>query len=79
MTKQPIDNPLQGEGDYQAARRYRKSVRDFVRSGSVETAAGSAAPDSPRDAEALKRAEQSGASHSKGEGSLVSSKNKTDE
>ncbi len=79
MTNETDDKSLQGEGDYQAAKRYRKSARNFVKSGHVEGAAKAAAPDSAEEAEKMKKAEKAGASHSKGEGSLVSSKNKTNE
>ena len=58
---------VQGEGDYEAARRYDKSVEDFARSGKVDEAAQAAAPQSPQQASELERAEREGASHSKGE------------
>lgn len=34
---------MQGEGDYDAARRFRKAEEDFVRTGSVEQKAKEAA------------------------------------
>lgn len=58
---------VQGEGDYKAARRHRESVRTFVKSGRVDKAARDAAPKTVQEDEALKRAEQTGESHSKGE------------
>jgi hypothetical protein len=79
MKKKPSNKSVQGEGDYIAAERYRKSVRDFVESGEVEDAAQAAPPDSTEEAEDLKRAEEEGASRSKGEGSLVTSKDKSNE
>ena len=68
---------VQGEGDYEAGRRYDKASRDFAESGKVEQAARDAAPHDAREAEELKRAEEAGKSHSKGEGPLVSDKRKT--
>ena len=79
MTKKPISKTVQGEGDYKAAERYRKSVFAFVKSGKVKGAAQAAAPHSTKEAVDLKCAEKAGASHSKGEGSLVTSKDKTNE
>ena len=58
---------VQGEGDYEAARRYDKSAQDFAQSGKVAEAARKAQPNDPKEAEALKRAEEAGKSRSKGE------------
>ena len=77
MTSTPKKDEVQGEGDYEAARRYDKAARDFAESGKVEPAAHEAAPDSPAQAEEMKRAEEIGKSHSKGEGRLVSDERKT--
>lgn len=64
----PKDNPdLQGEGNYDATRRYDKAAHEFAQSGKVDDAARAAKPASPEEAEALKRAERAGRSHSKGE------------
>jgi hypothetical protein len=67
--KLPVDNdpPMQGEGNYTAARRYDKAQREFVESGQVPEAARDAAPDSAAEAEELQRAEREGRAHSKGE------------
>ena len=47
----PADTPkkdeVQGEGDYQAARRYDKSASEFAESGKVEEAARDAKRTSP--------------------------------
>jgi hypothetical protein len=51
---------LQGEGNYDAARRHRKSVEDFVESGEVERSARDAAPRSAEEAKELRDAEQQG-------------------
>ena len=76
MSTTPRDDKVQGEGDYEAGRRYDKASRDFAESGRVEPAARDAAPDDAREAEDIERAEQEGKSHSKGEGPLVSDKRK---
>ena len=58
---------IQGEGDYEAGRRYDKATRDFVDAGKVDEAAEAAAPDSATEADELRRAEREGRAHSKGE------------
>ena len=58
---------LQGEGNYDAARRHRESVEEFVESGQVESAARNAAPRNEAEAEEMQAAEQAGQSHAKGE------------
>jgi len=76
MSTNPRDDQVQGEGDYDAARRYDKASRDFAESGRVEPAAHDAAPEDEREAEDLEHAEDEGKSHSKGEGPLVSDRRK---
>ena len=64
----PTDNKdLQGEGNYDATRRYDKAARDFAESGQVDDAARAAEPRDAAEAEQLKRAEEVGKSRSKGE------------
>ena len=63
ITRQPV----QGEGDYQAARRHRDSVQTFVKSGKVAQAARGAEPATTEEADALRQAEITGEAHSKGE------------
>lgn len=58
---------VQGEGDYEAARRYDKSARDFAQSGQVKPAARRAKPRTPEEEAQLKRAEEIGKSRTKGE------------
>jgi hypothetical protein len=58
---------VQGEGNYEAARRYDEAQKRFVDSGRVEEAAEQAAPKSEAEAEALRRAEEAGKSHAKDE------------
>lgn len=67
VNKPTPDKDLQGEGNYDATRRYDKAAREFVQSGKVDDAAHAAEPDSPQQAEDLKRAEEVGKSHAKGE------------
>ena len=55
----------QGEGDYEAARRYRKDVDDYMKSADVDKAAHSAAPKSPDKQREMDEAERAGRSHSK--------------
>jgi hypothetical protein len=75
MSTTPARNDqVQGEGDYEAGRRYDKASREFAESGKVEPAAHDAAPEDAREAEELGRAEEEGKSHSRGEGPLVSNK-----
>ena len=73
MSESPKDE-VQGEGDYDAGRRYDKATREFAESGKVEPAARDAAPETHAEADELKKAEDIGMSHSKGEGSMVSDK-----
>jgi hypothetical protein len=67
---------VQGEGDYDAARRYDKAAQDFAKSGKVDRAAHDAAPESAEQADELRKAEDIGKSHSKGEGPQQSRKRK---
>ena len=71
MNKPTPGKELQGEGNYDATRRYDKATREFVQSGKVDAAAHAAEPGSPEQAESLKRAEEIGKSHSKGEDPAV--------
>jgi hypothetical protein len=63
MTKQKI----QGEGDYEATRRYRKRTEEFLENNDVEEAAEQAAPESAAEAEELKAAEAAGKRRAKEE------------
>ena len=77
MATTPRNDQVQGEGDYDAARRYDKATREFVESGKVEPAAHDAAPGSAQEAEEMQQAEETGKSHSKAKGEdLVSDKRK---
>ncbi|MBT2321875.1 hypothetical protein J7E62_05830 [Variovorax paradoxus] len=70
-TKSP---DLQGEGNYDATRRYDKAQAEFVKSGKVDEAARRAAPKTDAEAEEMKKAEQEGKSHAKGEDPLLDTK-----
>ena len=59
------DKDLQGEGNYDAARRHRESAEKFVKSGAVEHAAREAAPHNIDEAREMRDAEQAGKSHAK--------------
>jgi hypothetical protein len=58
---------VQGEGDYDAARRYRENVTDFVNKGEVEKLAEKAQPLSAKDAREMALAEESARARSKGD------------
>lgn len=77
MNDAPKKDEVQGEGDYEATRRYDKAQEEFNKSGKVEEAMRNAAPKTPQEAEEMKRAEEIGKSHSKGEGKGMSDKNQT--
>ncbi len=60
------DKPnIQGEGDYDAAQRYRKEVKDFVNKADIDKAAHEAAPHSPDEQREMDEAERTGRAHSK--------------
>ncbi|MEP7099712.1 MAG: hypothetical protein ABI781_04340 [Burkholderiales bacterium] len=67
MSESSDNKDLQGEGNYDATRRYDKAASDFAKSGKVDEAARAAQPGSAEEAEELKRAEDAGKSHAKGE------------
>lgn len=58
---------VQGEGDYEAARRHRESATGFVRSHDIEAEAREAAPRTPDDARAMLEAERKGRARTRGE------------
>lgn len=67
MSKPNIPSEVQGEGDYEATRRYRKRTEEFLENNDVEKAAIRAAPESAAEAEELKAAEAAGKERAKGE------------
>jgi hypothetical protein len=58
---------VQGEGDYEATRRYRKRTRQYLENNDVEKAAIRAAPRSRAEAESMQAAEAAGKRRAKGE------------
>jgi hypothetical protein len=61
------DPKIQGEGDYEAARRHRKRVTEYVENNDVEKAAIRAAPENAAVADELETAEAEGKARAKGE------------
>jgi hypothetical protein len=58
---------VQGEGNYEAARRYREGVSEFLEHADVEDIAHRAAPTSPLEARELALAAEKGQLRSKGD------------
>ncbi len=56
---------VQGEGDYDAARRYRRDVEHFVRENDTEELARDAEPKSCAEADELAKAEAEGLARSR--------------
>ena len=61
----PGVDPIQGEGDYRAAREYREDVQQFLQHADVEKAARDAAPRNRSEARELERAEAQGRSRAR--------------
>jgi hypothetical protein len=59
------ESKIQGEGDYEAARRYRDKTKKFIDSGQVESAARDAEPHSDVEQAEMDQAEQEGLRHRK--------------
>jgi hypothetical protein len=64
MTRQKASK-VQGEGDYEATRRYRKRTLEYLQNNDVEKAAVRAAPRNPAEAADLKAAEAAGKKRAK--------------
>jgi len=58
---------VQGEGNYDAAKKFDDEEAAFVKSGRVDQAARDAKPKSKAEADEMSRAEEIGKSRSKGE------------
>ena len=56
---------VQGEGDYESARRYQSALKRYVETVDVERAAHDAAPKHTQEAEELEAAEQAGRARAK--------------
>jgi hypothetical protein len=63
VDKTNIQSKVQGEGDYESARRFRQDSEDFLKKADVPDLARRAAPHSKEEAEELKKAEEVGRSH----------------
>jgi hypothetical protein len=61
------NSEVQGEGDYQAARRYRKRTSEYLAGHDITREADKAAPRSQGEAESLQAAEAAGKRRAKGE------------
>jgi hypothetical protein len=58
---------VQGEGDYEATRRYRKRTAAYLANNNVGKAAARAAPRTRKEAEELEAAEAAGKKRARGE------------
>jgi len=67
MAKQAKGQKVQGEGDYEATRRYRKRTEEFLNNNDVAKATVRAAPRSRKEAESMAAAEAAGKKRAKGE------------
>ena len=67
MKDKTVSPHIQGEGDYEAARRYDRAAADFAQSGKVAPAARKAKPLTAEEAAKMLKAEREGRSHAKGE------------
>lgn len=63
-----VDSRIQGEGDYEAARRYIDKTDKYAHSGKVAPAAADAKPASAQEQADLESAEKEGLEHSKAPG-----------
>jgi hypothetical protein len=66
MTNEETKPPVQGEGDRESDRRYRKDVKTFLADADPAELAREAAPKSPEEERELEDAERVGRSHAKG-------------
>ncbi len=67
QTNKPAKPGIQGEGDYEAARRYRKDVEEFVANEDVDAAAHAAAPRTEQEKHEQAAAEKAGRARAKGD------------
>jgi phage I-like protein len=61
------DSKVQGEGDYNAARRYRDNLTKFVNKADIDALASQAAPLSAKEARELALADERARARSKGD------------
>ncbi len=65
MTDTDKDSRVQGEGDYRAARRHRRKLRQFIATSATEELAREAAPRSEAEQQELLEAERQGRARAK--------------
>ena len=65
MSEEKRDPKIQGEGDYESARRYRKDVERFVAENDTDQLAREAEPHDEQEADEMLDAEREGRSRSK--------------
>ena len=65
------DGHIEGEGSYSGTESYNEATAKFLKKGKVDEAARDAKPISPAEADELRRAEDEGKSHAKGEDPLL--------
>lgn len=58
---------IQGEGDYDSARKYDEQAHAFAASGKVEQAAKAAAPRTAQEQDEMRKAEAEGRARAKGQ------------
>jgi len=66
MTDKDKEPQVQGEGDYRAAQRHRRKVRQFVATSDTEELAREAAPRSDAEHQEMLEAERQGRARAKG-------------
>ena len=57
-----------GEGSYEGTRDYQENIKTYLDQADVKSDAEAAKPHTPEEAEALKKAEEEGLSHTKSPG-----------
>lgn len=70
-TQREVKRGVQGEGDYDAARRYNESTREFVKENDINDAARDAEPEDAAEQQQLEQAEQQGRDRAKDEDPLL--------
>ena len=71
MAQDQNKGKVQGEGDYEAARRYNDSTREYVAERDVNEAAQEAEPTSAAEEAQMERAERAGRQRAKDEDPLL--------
>jgi hypothetical protein len=67
----PSDAKIQGEGDYEAARRYNEKTKEHAQSGDADQAAKDAEPASRGEQHDMEKAEEKGRERAKEEDPLL--------